>query len=646
MSSSDNAEVFVRRPHYPSLNYNSVTDFDLERAIEAYNSFNVCNWEEDSGTTILKRAAAIFNMRASDTKNKGAAYSAQDRVVMQALRCAVMDYRLGKGNNVSYEALMWADRIIKLLRRVEINYETTSVELDLENQPEEHPLLTAQDMKHMIHCCLRNSPSGWIPTHQLQILHFLMLKHVTNLETAERGTIAANSWSLKLIRKGPDSAIVARELTFVYCYDYVKGIGSYKKTVVEDTQKTPFTLESSVIVLTLVLLQRKGMLGKNITALDVYQGKKDLKINSKYFETAKDMVQKLKKADENSGGMIRSRLVFLTPGGRDRGYVFGGLIDMDQEETEASQSPAAVAAAAPKKASKIPMYTTFSCSGKMMHRLRFDPVGTEDLTVFGRACGYKPLPDSNQFGCHQHWETFNEYNKRHGRVYVEEKVAAAALDDETTKNQEDEGLAADSEGAACAAVAVICEATENKENNDAAATAIGAAASSAAKQDSEKSNDDSKKTTDSLTAKPTPKPIAPAYSVATFFSPDATVYDEPLPYASAEDFIRAQAMTPSLQHKCPVPGCKQTFFYAGDVCQHVTDTLSWIPCETAVTATNSKKDNNIMTFEMYRAHLEYGVQHGLLLAKYSDAQAKTSTKDDDKDIASPARKKAKTCETC
>jgi hypothetical protein len=109
-----------------------------------------------------------------------------------------------------------------------------------------------------------------------------------------------------------------------------------------------------------------------------------------------------------------------------------------------------------------------------------------------------------------------------------------------------------------------------------------------------------------------------AFDNPAIFKKDAPKLLDPLPLPL--EFIRAQAFSPMLNSKCPVIGCDEEYFYAGDLYEHVKThkskgTKLLCPC-----------GNTYPTYKQYKDHLKYYCKKKTEAALYSVNEKRSKTK--------------------
>ena len=225
--------------------------------------------------------------------------------------------------------------------------------------------LADADFLHMINTVL-DQHNGKFPTEKIQQIHMLMVSKVTARRTGERTWIAASSWTLRsdILANGN----IIRVMSYTYCFQKGVGVGKYPFSFME-TSDTP--VESDLVVLTLLLLERLGMIK---SALDVYENHAPLVVDPDTFETPDELVAKLNAA-----------LVSSKEG--DLKKILNDGDDSDEIKFPDSVMPSVRAADA--KSNKVPMYITFP--NNYPRRIRYDK-HANTMRMFGRLVGYTPTP--------------------------------------------------------------------------------------------------------------------------------------------------------------------------------------------------------------------------------------------------------------
>jgi hypothetical protein len=253
------------------------------KARKLYDLFMGGDFHNDSGTQIILRACRY----SIDCVAKKAS---SRRSVLQAISSMV---KQDVNKVVHFDAQRELEQILKLLSVKELK--------DMKNgSSSSNVSITFDDTKHIINCCMAREPNQFITTSKLELIQFQMIGQVTGKRVVERGTIAASSWKMTRHRR-KDGATV-RKMSFIHCYMKGYGIGMYDCSFMESVN---MPLEANAIVITLVLLERKGMI-KN--ALDVYEGREPLEIDGTVFETAEDLAAKLHQVEATAKPLMIAKL--------------------------------------------------------------------------------------------------------------------------------------------------------------------------------------------------------------------------------------------------------------------------------------------------------------------------------------------------
>lgn len=365
--------------------------------------------------------------------------------------------------------------------------------------------MSSQDSLHLFNSILLEH-DGDIPDQKLELMHKFLLSQITGRRSGERLFVAAASWQLAIIEK---DGKVFRKMAYTFCWLKNHGPGKYYSSFVHARKSG---VENQLVVITLILLQRKGMIR---SALDVFEGREELDIDSVRFETADDLEKKIRECDK----LVKKQNVKRLQG------------DLDDDEDDSGNSLLiALRKHDEKYGSKIPFYTTYYKGTGFPTSTRFNPNATT-MKDFGIAYGYTPKK-SLRFGLTSGRKFFRQNSRNkvsstmNGEAHLNMHLShnsVIALTHYDNPNEYRLQTPAN----------LMQQCVEEEEANIWMDRYV----------------------------------VTPAYMNPSFFRREHKVLLDPLP--GSVEFIRQHARSPVLGGECDGVGCTMSFLYEGDRLQHM-----------------------------------------------------------------------------
>jgi hypothetical protein len=399
------------------------------------------------------------------------------------------------------------------------------------------------DRLHMLHCCLQSN-NGKLDSKHLQTLALVAMHTATGRRAAEMLTISATSLRLQIVKL--PCGLTKRKLHFLFHSMKRVGPGDYHQRLVDPAAQY---VEDNAVVLMLLYLERRRMIR---SALEVYHGREDLRLDARRFETPEDLRTAVERArDETTADAflrISGRVLFPDddsdkdgdPSDRDDGTdgdpSGNGLDDFQKFERRLSEIR--------KKSGKEPLFVKFT-AGSGGH-LTTSPLDRDASHVHLRKiavalAGYQPSKFKMiGFTCFRKSYIADSYHAR--------------------------GLGAD-------AISFLDSQVAN---------------SASIRHSHYIDHDSRRRSTDSNFLQHTMEKeyaewelsgskITPAYDLDGYFEPGRKPHTDPLPRAIA--FLTEHAANPTPvpisswradQFACPITACPDTFTTYGDLLQHVS----------------------------------------------------------------------------
>ncbi|GKY99041.1 hypothetical protein MPSEU_000859800 [Mayamaea pseudoterrestris] len=468
----------------------SVAELNMwEKTKIFYNKVIGGDFAEEDGSMIIIKSVLYFSQDVTTR-----AFTKRTRMI--ALNSLIGRTPSKSVNDRAKEALK------NLIRNLMVQ-ETKDLISGLSNP---HVVITYKDTLHMLNSLLMSEDNGIIPTRYLELIHYQLVGQVTGKRSIERNTIAASSWQLRIEVPVPGGQKF-RMMSFIHCYMKEKGLGTYIVSFMEAD-----SLEMNLVVITLILLERKGMIR---SAIDVYEGREQLSIDPNIFETPAALLVKIKAAEKKAKVEVIKRL---------RG-------DEEADETRSAlKAFISHIIAQDKPGDKIPFYTNYHES--LLMNSRSNAENNANYRELGERCGYRPTQRNN-------------FSATGGRAFCRQ----------ASRNVDSLGVEIDSH--------------LNKSLSHSSAIALKHYENANAYREIMPVNIFHPGIDyDMAVFAVNTSEVTPAFKRPEFFKPNWTPQLAPLP--PAIEFITKQAFRPLLNCPCPVIGCSfPPYYYAGDLRAHV-----------------------------------------------------------------------------